>query len=71
VVSTEWERPLEIDLAASAGLNFEKNGPTSFVAAEIHLGHWGQQASATAGCSATFKLRASLRRKKYRDISNC
>jgi hypothetical protein len=42
--------------AGIAGFN-PRSGPISLVAAEIHLG-LGQRASATAGCTATFKLRA-------------
>jgi hypothetical protein len=45
-----------------------KNGPISLVAAEIHLGR-GQLASATAGCAATFKLRATAKKIKYRATS--
>jgi hypothetical protein len=44
--------------------NSSGGGPTSLVAAEIHLGH-GQRASATAGRSATFKLRATLILQKF------
>jgi hypothetical protein len=44
-------------------------GPTSLVAAEIHLGH-SQRASAMAGCAAIFKLRAMHPCRTYRDNSN-
>jgi hypothetical protein len=45
--------------------NFSTCGPASLVAAEIHLGHKRQRASATAGCTATYKLRATSAGIKY------
>jgi hypothetical protein len=58
---------LETGLALWAGP--ELSGPTSFVAAEIHLGR-GQQASTTTGRTATYKLRATPSARKYCFISN-
>jgi hypothetical protein len=49
--------------------HFRRNGPTSLVAAEIHLG-CKPAASATAGCTATFKSRAIQALKKYQASSN-
>jgi hypothetical protein len=52
---TECDR-VEIGSASNAWFDFG-SGPASLVAAEIHSGH-SQRASATAGCTATFKLHA-------------
>jgi hypothetical protein len=51
----------EIGSAGTAG-SIPGSGPASLVAAEIHLGH-KPAASSTAGCTATFKLRATAIRK--------
>jgi hypothetical protein len=44
-------------------------GPASFVAAEIHLGRHQQTATA-AGCTATYKLRATPKMMNYPAISD-
>jgi hypothetical protein len=47
-------------LTAGKSTDFQRNAPTSLVAAEIHLGR-NQRASMAAGCTATFKLCASAK----------
>jgi hypothetical protein len=55
----------EIGSAWNCRVQFPRSDPTSLVAAEIHLG-CKPAASATAGRTATFKLRAMCTSKKYR-----
>jgi hypothetical protein len=61
-IGSAWQRRLE----------FPRSGPASLVAAEIHLG-CKPAASVTAGCTATFKLRAIRVSQKtlceFRDLS--
>jgi hypothetical protein len=59
--STELERPPETGSATPPG-SLPGNGPASFVAAEIHLGHQVGWLGETIDRTATFKLRASSSR---------
>jgi hypothetical protein len=59
---------LKLARHAARRVQISKAGPISLVAAEIHLGQ-NQRASATAGCTATYKLRAIRTSINIIDIS--